>query len=122
MLYDSLLLTALVFAVLAPFVVALDGVGPWTSRALIVTTWAGFYAISWSRGGQTLGMTAWRIHLLDTDGQPPSWRQIAVRLLTAPLSFASLGMGYLWFYVDDNRQTWHDRLSGTMVVHLPKQP
>ena len=122
MLYDSLLLIALVFAVLAPFVVALDGIGPWPSRVLIVATWAGFYAVSWSRGGQTLGMTAWRIHLLDTHGQPPSARHIALRLLTAPLSFASLGIGYLWFYVGDNRQTWHDCLSDTMVVHIPKQP
>jgi len=32
---------------------------------------------------------------------------------------AALGIGYAWLYLGDNKQTWHDKLSGTFVVHLP---
>ncbi len=81
---------------------------------------AGFYLYFWSRQGQTLGMTSWRIKVVDSSGQRPSTKQLCIRLLAAPLSFISCGIGYLWFYIGDRRQTWHDRLSDTMVVHIPK--
>ena len=115
-------LVVLALSAVSPVPLIGEDASVWSPRIITVGVWAGFYSYCWQRGGQTLGMAAWRIHLVDMHGQPPSARHIALRLLTAPLSFASLGIGYLWFYVGDKRQTWHDRLSGTMVVHIPKQP
>jgi len=79
-----------------------------------------FFVFCWRRGGQTLGMAAWRIHLTQLDGSPCSWRQIFLRLLSAPLSLLCLGLGYLWLLFDHNQQTWHDKISQTLVVHIPK--
>ena len=89
-------------------------------QLILLLELAGFYLYFWSRQGQTLGMTAWRIKVVDMSGDPPTFKQLLVRLLTAPLSWLSCGVGYLWFYVGDRRQTWHDRLSDTMVVHIPR--
>ena len=122
LLYDALLLIAIWMATLFPWVIANSGeavVGLLVQSVLLLEL-IGFYLFFWSRQGQTLGMKAWRIRLVDTTGHPPAFKQLLIRLATAPLSVLSCGLGYLWFYMGDRRQTWHDRLSGTMVVHLPR--
>ena len=122
MLYDALLIIAIWMATLLAWVVANGGeaVVGLLVQMVLAAELLGFYLYFWSRQGQTLGMTAWRIKLVDTEGRQPTLRQLCVRLVTAPLSICSAGLGYLWFYIGDAKQTWHDRLSGTMVVHIPK--
>jgi uncharacterized RDD family membrane protein YckC len=97
-----------------------EAVTGWLVQIVLLLELLAFYYYFWSKDGQTLGMTAWRIKLVDTHGQPPSPRQIGLRMLAFPLSIISLGVGYLWFYVGARKQTWHDRLSDTMVVYIPK--
>jgi len=79
-----------------------------------------FFGIFWRRAGQTLGMQAWRIKLVTDSGAPPTWRQVAVRVLGALLSAFSLGAGYWWRFVPPHRRYWHDRLSQTYLVLIPK--
>jgi uncharacterized RDD family membrane protein YckC len=122
LLYDGLLIIAIWMGTLFLWVLINDGEavsGPLVQLILLAEL-AGFYLYFWSRQGQTLGMTAWRIKLVDSSGNPPEKRQLLLRLVTAPLSFLSCGIGYLWFYVGAHRQTWHDRFSDTMVVHIPR--
>lgn len=123
LLYDGLLIIAIWMGTLFPWVIFNDGeaVTGLLVQVILLLEVAGFYLYFWSRQGQTLGMTAWRIKLVDVSGNPPVFRQLLLRLLTAPLSVLSCGIGYLWFYVGERRQTWHDQLSGTMVVHLPRE-
>lgn len=121
-LYDVLLVVALWMTTLFVWVAAGDGeaVSGWPVQVVLLAEFAGFYLLSWSRRGQTLGMAAWKIKVVTEQGGAPSIDRLALRLLCAPLSILPLGMGYLWFYVGSRQQTWHDRLSGTMVVHIPK--
>jgi uncharacterized RDD family membrane protein YckC len=129
LLYDSLLLLALWFATAAVLLAASGGLlsqpdrPPWLllleqTSLLLVTFlfWGGF----WAHGGQTLGMRAWRLKLVNDEGGPISWRQAAWRCLAALVSLAALGLGYLWVAIDPQRRAWHDRLSGTRVIVLPK--
>lgn len=121
LLYDGLLIIGIWMGTLFAWVLINDGEavsGP-IVQLILLAELAGFYLYCWSRQGQTLGMTAWRIKLVDHSGKPPAPKQLLIRLLTAPLSWLSCGIGYLWFYVGERRQTWHDRLSDTMVVHIP---
>ncbi len=122
MLYDSLLILALWMMTLFVLVAAADGepVTGWWVQLLLLAELAGFYLLCWRRGGQTLGMAAWRLTLLQSNGQPCTWGHLWRRLLTAPLSFICLGLGFFWVLFDARNATWHDRLSGTAVVHLPK--
>ncbi|OGI41569.1 MAG: hypothetical protein A2150_00620 [Candidatus Muproteobacteria bacterium RBG_16_64_11] len=39
-----------------------------------------FYGWFWTRGGQTLGMRAWRLRLTRADGGPVTWRRAALRI------------------------------------------
>ena len=87
--------------------------------ALVCTT--GFFCAFWVKSGQTLGMQAWRIKLVNFSGEVPNIRQGVMRCLGAVLSAACLGLGYLWCLVDRNGRYWHDYLSGTELILLPKR-
>jgi uncharacterized RDD family membrane protein YckC len=128
MLYDALLVIALVFVVctiaLAIQVKLNPGAGdvlaPHLTLLLIAATTLCFFCLFWSRGGQTLGMQAWRIKLVDFRGRVPGPGRALLRALAALLSAACLGLGYLWCLLDRRGRYWHDYLSGTELVLLPR--
>jgi uncharacterized RDD family membrane protein YckC len=82
----------------------------------------GLYAtLSWRRGGQTLGMRPWRLHLTAREGGEPSWPQLWTRYAVGALSLLLGGIGFWWAWVDREKLTWHDRASRTRLIRLPKQ-
>lgn len=90
-------------------------------RLVALFTTMVFFGWFWLKNGQTLGMQAWRIKLVDFDGAQPTAGRIAIRCLGALLSAACLGLGYLWCLFDRKGRYWHDYLSGTELVLLPKK-
>lgn len=90
---------------------------------LWLTCWAaaGLYATaSWRRGGQTLGMRPWRLRVTADHGSP-SWSQLWARYAVGTLSLMLGGLGFWWAWLDRERLTWHDRVSGTRLVRVSKQ-
>lgn len=123
-LYDSLLLLALLFVATA-LVLPLTGgeaIAPgnplYTSYLFFVNFF--FFAWFWIHGGQTLGMRAWRIRVQQRNGAPITWGQALLRFLVAIASWLLLGAGFLWALFDKERMTWHDRYSQTVLVVVPK--
>jgi len=127
MVYDSLLLAAL-FTVAAALVVLPAGLafgiqipdGHPLFRAYLVAVSLVFFCGFWTRAGHTLGMRAWRVKVVRKDGSPITLRDALLRYFAALLSWAPLGLGFLWILVDPQRLAWHDRLSGTRLVMLEK--
>ncbi len=74
-----------------------------------------YYVWCWVKGGQTVGMKAWRIQLYRTNGELLSWKQAYVRSL---LSLG--GLANFWSLVDKEKRGWHDYYADTRVVELPK--
>jgi uncharacterized RDD family membrane protein YckC len=127
MLYDLLPALAIWFATAALVLLLRAGVpvapgslGAWIELALMLLAGFGYYGTSWRRGGQTLGMRAWRLRLLRADGGQPGWRALLLRYLVAGLSIGALGLGVLWSLFDRERRSWHDLASGTVLVRLEK--
>ncbi len=133
LLYDTLLVVPLVMLSVALFmgartlllgppaentVVQLDAN---LVRLVAFATAAAFFCGFWLKSGQTLGMQAWRIKLVSTDGSRPRVGQALLRCLGAILSASALGLGYLWCVVDSNGRYWHDYLSRTKLIMLPKR-
>ena len=79
-----------------------------------------FFGWFWTHGGQTLGMRAWRLKLLDCRGAKVNLRQSLIRCVAALLSMLAFGLGYLWILFDREGLAWHDRLSDTRLVMLKR--
>ena len=124
-LYDTLLVAAVLFLATLPFIALRGGkpVEPGNTiyqATLLLVTFA-FFVGFWSRKGRTLGMQSWGLQLQAAAGGPPSVLTCTIRFFAAILSWAAAGIGFLWQLVDKDRLTWHDRLSGTRLVHYPKK-
>ena len=76
-----------------------------------------FYLYFWCRGGQTLGMRAWRLLLVQQNGQSVTLRQAILRAVTA-----LFGLGNLWLWLRFGKGlALQDQLSSTQVVVLTKE-
>ena len=125
MLYDSLLVIALMMLATVPFVAVRGGevVEPDDNlvyQVCILLIIYAFFAFFWSYGGQTLGMRAWRLRLEMKDGGVPSFQVASARFVVAIASLVAFGLGFLWQLWDKENLTWHDRLTGTRLRYYPK--
>lgn len=117
-LYDTLALAAVLMVAGAAWVGVSRAAAPpgdWLFRAYLLAVSALFFSIFWRRG-ETLGMRAWKLRMVTADGRPPRWGRALLRFAAALLSWAALGLGFLWVLVDREKLAWHDRLSGTRLV------
>ena len=89
-------------------------------RAALVAVTAAYFVISWARGGQTIGMRAWRLRVIDADASRLPWPRALLRFVVAIVSFGALGVGFLWCLVDRDRRAWHDIAARSLLVRLPK--
>lgn len=123
-LYDTLLVAAVLFLVTIPFIALRGGEAVEPSDflyqlSLLVVTYA-FFVGFWTSKGRTLGMQSWGLQLEGKDQRRATLGQATIRFFAAILSWAVAGLGFLWQLWDKDKLTWHDRLSGTRLVHYPK--
>ncbi len=141
LLYELLVVAAiLLVAVMASLLLThghLDVHAWWYRIALLVAIEA-YFVVSWVRGGQTLGMRAWRLHLRSADGTAldPGRAMLRFALVASPLLL--LGLAYVvgprggiaapfvaWTLdlasvaFDWRRRALHDILAGTWVAYRP---
>jgi len=130
MLYDGLLLAALLMVVTACFLPLTGGEAvTWRQFPLLavlhrlacILAIVAYCGLPWTQRGQTLGMTTWRLRVQRNDGYLLTWRDVVQRLAASLLSWIPVGLGWWWALFDRERRTWHDVLSRTRVVVLPKQ-
>ena len=102
--YDLILVTALLFA--ATFAAlplsggeaitpASQGAGAYLYRAWLLFVAFAYFGLSWTRGGRTLGMRAWRLRLTTESGQAPGWPAALARFGIGLLIAIPAGLG-LW--------------------------
>jgi len=126
MLYDGLLILALLFLSTLPFIAVRGGEpveadGNLIYRLILALVIYAFFVGFWTRSGRTLGMQSWRLQLQAADGNPPKIAAATVRFFAAILSWLPCGLGFLWQIWDKDGLTWHDRISKTRIVYYPKE-
>lgn len=119
MFYDALLLAGVLFFAFIPFValfgdLAAQGYNPLSTLYMVAVALL-YFGWQWTHGGQTLGMKTWKIRVVSLNGGAVSWRQATLRFFMALVSWAALGLGYIWAIRDPDCLTWHDRVSGTRM-------
>ena len=147
-LYDSFLILATTFlatALTLPFTKGDVAAGKniYMSLYLLLVIYV-FYGWFWTHGGQTLGMRAWKLKLVQIDGTAVNWQQSFVRVITGlpawGLFFIGLLVwivperitlsqtlsaipgwslavaGFIWVLLDTRSNNWRDKLSGTHII------
>ena len=123
LVYDSLLIAAIVL-VLSLLLVLVNGGYPESGSFvsfiqffILVFTGPIFYSYFWIvNKGQTTGMQAWKIKLVTMDETELNIKKTMLRCLISTISFAFIGLGYLWILYDKENLSWSDILTKTKVI------
>jgi uncharacterized RDD family membrane protein YckC len=93
---------------------------PWLDKPLFPLVAVAYFAglIAWK--GTTAGGIVLNLKVVRLDGQPVVFAVALVRALAAWLSVAVLFLGFLWILWDAEKQAWHDKIAGTVVVRVPR--
>lgn len=123
-LYDGLLLTALLMLVSFVYLPLTEPVLPPPVRRvlhqlLLLGVGVAYFAGFWMHGGQTLGLKTWKLRVVAADGGRITGTQALKRFVGAIVSWLCLGLGFGWVLVDRKRLAWHDRFSGTRLIRQP---
>ncbi len=86
--------------------------------AAIPVALAAYGALLWKTKGTTIGGIVCGLKVVRLDNDPVDWPTAIVRALSCFLSMAPLGLGFIWVVLDDEKQSWHDKIAGTTVVHV----
>jgi len=146
MVYESMLLFAIVFSATLLFSVILEQRHALSLRGALqdwlFAVLGLYFGWFWTHGGQTLAMKTWHIRVVNKQGAPLSWPRALLRYTLAWLWFlpglalaryvgASEWMlvwvpafnAVLWalaVFLHPDRQFLHDRLAGSRLVVLPR--
>lgn len=97
------------------YITAQTGLQPTTILGAGVVAAAFLYlvyqALFFSFSESTPGMRWARIALCTFDDENPTRKAMRRRMLAVLLSACPLGLGFLWATLDEERLTWHDRIS-----------
>ena len=87
---------------------------------LFLPAMVAYGALLWKFRGATVGDIIFGIKVVKSDGSAIDWTTAIVRALACLLSMVVAGLGFLWIAFDAEKQGWHDKIAGTVVVKLPK--
>jgi uncharacterized RDD family membrane protein YckC len=73
-------------------------------------------AVMWKLRGSTIGGIICGLRVVRVDDRPIDWATAIVRALSCVLSLFILALGFIWTAIDDDKQSWHDKIAGTTVV------
>ncbi len=79
-----------------------------------------YFAGMWAWKGTTVGGIVLNLKVVRLDNQPVTFPVALVRGLAAAFSVVVLFLGFLWMIWDRDKQTWHDKIAGTVVIRLPR--
>jgi uncharacterized RDD family membrane protein YckC/cytoskeletal protein CcmA (bactofilin family) len=90
------------------------------SHTVILPALAIYGAVLWKLKGSTVGGIIFGLKVVRHDGRPLDWATSVVRALACFLSLIFLCLGFIWIAFDPEKQGWHDKIAGTVVVRLPR--
>lgn len=114
-LYDCLLLIALFFIITAIAIAFNHGEAIQSAAYYLALYVVGFLFFDWfwRHGGQTLGMSAWRIKVEGMQQETISFSQSLIRYLAGTLLFV---FTLLYMLLNPDREALHDKLSKTKII------
>ena len=122
--FGALFLDGLIL--LVPNIIVSVALGTGAAAQAITTLIGIAYFVYFEGGptGQTIGKKALNIRVYDFRGGGGSigYGRAVVRYLVRILSTIPLFLGYFWMLWDKEKQTWHDKAAGSVVVPTDAYP
>jgi len=87
---------------------------------LFLPLWVLYHIAMWTWKGTTIGGVVVGLKIVRTDGSSANFAVALVRSLASFLSAAVFFLGFFWAGWSRDKQAWHDRIAGTIVVRTPK--
>jgi uncharacterized RDD family membrane protein YckC len=78
-----------------------------------------YHIALWTWKGTTVGGIVMGIKLVRVDGRPLDFAVCLIRGLAGILSLMVLGLGFFWAGFSRDKQSWHDKIAGTVMVKVP---
>ena len=85
-----------------------------------VLLWAAYQYLLMVYSARTPGLRVAGLELTRFDGSATTRSLRRWRVLASYLSAASLGMGYVWLFLDEDILCWHDRITHTYLAPVKK--
>jgi uncharacterized RDD family membrane protein YckC len=79
-----------------------------------------YFAGMWAWKGTTIGGIVVNLKVVRLDDKPVTITVAIVRGLGAAFSALVFFLGFFWIAWDKERQGWHDKIAGTVVVRVPR--
>jgi uncharacterized RDD family membrane protein YckC len=79
-----------------------------------------YFAGMWAWKQTTIGGIVIGLKVVRIDGRPFTFVTALVRALAAIFSVIVFFLGFIWIGWDVEKQGWHDKIAGTVVVRLPR--
>ncbi len=93
----------------------------WLATMLIIIAYIIFVISMITTRGQSPGKFALNLKIVRTDGRSLGLGGVLLREAVGKfVSGLFIYLGYIWIFLDDKRQGWHDKMAGTHVVALKK--
>jgi len=89
--------------------------------SLVLTLLWGFYFVYFTGStGQTPGKKLMGIKVirLNGSGREMDYKTAWTRFIGLTVSASALLLGFVWALFDPKRQTWHDKMAGTVVIKI----
>lgn len=122
LLYDFLLLFAVIFMASLVFVPLFSSIDPLYFKPFyqfyLLTIMGVYFIWFWTHGGQTLAMQTWKLRIVDSKGQSITKKQAITRYLLALVLYPFFFITLIWMFFDRDRQFLHDRIAGTRIIKL----
>lgn len=138
LVYELLVVLAIMLVTVMLLTLAHLDPHAWWYRLLLLLVVEAYFVASWVRGGQSLGMRAWRLYLRTADGGTPDLARALLRfvIVAAPIMLLALGLVadirvamaapfVAWALdlavaaFDRRRRALHDILAGTWIAYRP---
>ena len=120
LVYEALLLAALLLCAGVAFYGLEHTLGAqhvrWGFQMYLVAVVGLYFVWQWVHGGQTLAMKTWGLRVIMASGGSLSASRAAARCALGFFGAALGGVGFLWAFIDRDRQFLHDRLAGTRII------
>jgi uncharacterized RDD family membrane protein YckC len=115
--FAAALIDGIALGVVSGILRAILGTGGGEGLGVVISL--GYYTYFHGKTGQTPGDAVMSIRVVDfrdQPGQPIGYGRALGRALMSIVSGVVLLLGYLWMLWDSEKQTWHDKVVGSVVV------